>query len=110
MAQISPNKIQELQMLEQQLQSSLMQRQSLQVEYNECSNALKEISETKGDVFKVLGGIMIKTDKQSAQKELEIKQKELNMKLSAFDKQEKVLEEKISKLQKEVSSELSSKN
>ena len=60
-------KIQELQILEQNLQNLIMQKQSVQIELNESLNALEELKISDDEVYKVLGGIMIKADKNSPQ-------------------------------------------
>ncbi len=101
-------KIQELQIVEQAMQTSLMQKQSFQMECNEGMNALKEIKETKDEVYRILGGIMLKADKQILIKELEEKKKMLELKIQALEKQEKHLEEKLESLRKEISTAVSS--
>ena len=63
-------KIQELQSFEQSLQSILMQKQTFMLELNETENALNEISKSDEDIFKIIGQIMVKTDKSSVEKEL----------------------------------------
>ncbi|PIN92944.1 prefoldin subunit beta [Candidatus Pacearchaeota archaeon CG10_big_fil_rev_8_21_14_0_10_31_24] len=100
--QKTTQKIQELQLTEQNLQNFSLQKQSIQVEINEIVNALTEISKTKDDVFRVLGGIMIKANKEDLKKELEDKQKVLEIRINSFDKQEKMLEEKSQKLREEL--------
>ena len=61
-------RIQELQILEQNLQNLLMQKQAFQVELNEANNALGEVDKTEDEVYKVLGNVMIKTDKKVSTK------------------------------------------
>jgi len=100
------NKIQELQMIEQSLQAVIMQRQTLQFELNEASEALDELGSAKGDVFKVVGQIMIKAKKEDLKKDLESKKEIIDLKLKNFDKQEKSLKERLIKLRDEVMGEL----
>ena len=100
------NKIQELQMIEQSLQGVIMQRQTLQFELNEASEALDELGSAKGDVFKVVGQIMIKAKKEDLKKDLESKKEIIDLKLKNFDKQEKSLKERLIKLRDEVMGEL----
>ena len=52
-----------LQLLEQSLQQILMQKQSLHLEQNELSNALSELNKASDPVFRVIGSVMIKADK-----------------------------------------------
>ena len=96
------NKIQELQIIEQSLQGVIMQRQTLQFELNESSEALEELGSAKGDVFKVVGQIMIKAKKEDLKKDLESKKEIIDLKLKNFDKQEKTLKERLIKLRDEV--------
>ena len=96
-------KIQELQVLEQQTQSFLMEKQSLQVELNEMSNAVEEIKKTKDDVYQILGGIMLKADKTSLMQELEKKKKLTETHVTAIEKQEKLLNDKATSLREQIS-------
>lgn len=105
----STKKLQELQILEQNLQASVMQKQNIQLEKNEVENALEELSKTKDDVYKIVGGLMIKSDKESVKKDLEEKKKLIDAKMSSVDKQEKLIEEKAEELKKDLNSNLSKK-
>jgi toxin YoeB len=58
-------KIQEAQMLEQNFQQLLQQKQMFSMELNETDFALKELENAGEEVFKIVGGqIIIKTDKK----------------------------------------------
>ena len=98
--------IQELQSYEQTIQNIIMQKQSLQLELNEVNNALTELTNYNGDVFRILGGIMIKAEANKTKKELEENKKNLDMHLASFEKQEKDVTEKALKLRKEVMSKI----
>jgi len=109
---ISPEvnrKIQDLQVYEQNLQSLLMQRQSMQVELNEISNALEELSKSGDEVYKILGGIMIKSEKKSLIGELQEKKKISEIRIQSIEKQEKSLEENSESLRAEIQKSLSPK-
>ncbi|MEK6928635.1 MAG: prefoldin subunit beta [Nanoarchaeota archaeon] len=95
-------KIQELQILEQHLQGFLMDKQSFQIELNELLNALEEIKKTEDDVYKIIGGIMIKADKKELSKELDEKKKIFELRISSIEKQEKLIENKASYLRTEL--------
>ncbi len=95
-------KVQELQILEQQKQIFLMEKQSVQVELNEVNNASDELKKTDDEVYKILGGIMIKASKNILVQELNEKQRVLNIRISALEKQENLIEEKINKIRSEV--------
>jgi len=96
------NKIQEMQILEQNIQNLLMQKQAFDMELSETRGALGEIEKTKDDIFKLIGQLMIKADKNKVKEELSNKEKILNLRLSTIEKQETSLMEKLTSLQKEV--------
>lgn len=95
-------KIQELQSFEQTLSSLLMQKQAFQIELSETENASKEIVDSKDDVFKLVGNIMIKADKTSIEKELKQKQELLALRLKSLEKQETELGKQTEELREEV--------
>lgn len=94
--------IQELQILEQNLQNLIMQKQSVQIELSEIENALTDLKKSENEVYKVVGGIMIRSDKATLSAELEEKKKILGLRVSSIEKQEKILEEKSEKFKKEI--------
>lgn len=102
-------KIQELQVLEQNLQTFLVQKQAIQVELNEISNALADLKKSDGEVYKIVGGLMLKSDKDFLTKELEEKRKIFSLRISTVEKQEKILEEKAEKLKKEITETITKK-
>ena len=99
--------IQELQGIEHALQHISMQKQGVQVELNEAVNALNEIKKSKDDVYRVLGGIMVKADIPALSKELEEKKKVLEIRIQSIEKQEKETAEKSQKLRETVTKALS---
>ena len=96
------NKIQEMQFLEQNFQNLILQKQAFQMELSETNSALKEIEKAGDEVFKIIGQLMIKTDKSSTKKELEDKKKMLDLRVKAIEKQESSLKEQLDKLREEV--------
>lgn len=90
--------MQEMQMLEQNLQNILMQKQAFQMEFSETQASLKEIKESKGDVFKIVGQLMIKTDKDKMEKELVDKEKMIDLRIKTMEKQEETFSEQLTKL------------
>lgn len=89
-------------MLEQGLHSILMQKQAFQMELSETITALKEIEASKGDVFKIVGQLMIKSDKDRMSEELKNKEKLLEIRLKTLEKQENSLSEKLDSLREEI--------
>jgi len=95
-------KIQEMQMLEQNLQNILMQKQVFQLELSEASSALNEIGKSKSDVYKIIGQLMIKKDSKEIEEELKNKEKLLKLRLENLDKQETSMAEQADKLKEEI--------
>ncbi|MEM4625475.1 MAG: prefoldin subunit [Candidatus Pacearchaeota archaeon] len=99
-------KIQELQILEQNFQNVLMQKQSLQIELSEIDTALSEVQKSKGDIFRVLGQVMIKSTKEEVKKDLNEKKESLSSRISLIEKQEQSLREIIERIKGEVINKL----
>lgn len=99
----------EIRILEQNLSHLLMQKQALESELNEISNAKKEVSTSEDEVYKVLGSVMLRSTKEKVLKELEEKKKMAEMHLSSVEKQEKLIESKAEELRKEIIRENSGK-
>ena len=94
--------IQEMQILDQNLQNLLMQKQAFQMELSETQSALKEIAKSDEDVFKIIGQLMIKAEKKKIQEELTNKEKLIELRLKSIEKSETSLAEKVEELRKEV--------
>lgn len=98
--------IEELQVLEQHLHNFLAQKQMLQVDLQETSNALEELNKTKDEVYRILSGIMLKANKEILTKELEEKNRLLEIRISSIEKQEKLLEDKTKKLREKITNSM----
>jgi prefoldin beta subunit len=101
-------KIQELQMIEQTLQNVLYQSQTFQIEFNEAKSALEEVKKTNKDVYRIVGNIMISSKKEDIEKELEEKNKILDLRIKSLEKQEKMLRDKLDNLRKDLEKNLKS--
>mgnify|MGYP001568270725 CR=1 FL=1 len=99
-------KIQELKNYEQIFQNILIQKQTFQFELIETENALNEISESKDDIFKLIGNIMIKADKKKTEEDLKKRKDLLLLRLRSLESQEKDLTDKTEELKKEVTRKL----
>jgi len=95
-------KIQELQAYEQNFHNILVQKQAFQIELNETENAFSEISKSKNDVFKLVGNIMVKSDKEKLEKELSHKKDMLSLRLKSIEKQEEQLNNELEELRQDV--------
>jgi len=96
------DKIQEMQLLEQNLQNFLIQKQAFQLELSEIQNALSELNSSGEEVYKVIGQIMLKSNKKDIEKELKDKERVMDLRLKTIEKQEKAFVEKLEKLRDEV--------
>jgi len=100
--QETQKQIQELQLLEQNLQNVMMQKQSMQLEISEVDNALKELLKVKDEAYRIVGQIMIKASKEDLVKELKEKQELIGIRLKTLDTQEQSLEKDSEALRKNV--------
>jgi prefoldin beta subunit len=92
------NSVQEIQFLEQGLQNILYQKQAFQMELSEAQEALKELENSKDDVYKVIGQIMIKSEKEKIKAELQSKIKIFDLRMKNLEKQEVALTDRIEKI------------
>ena len=95
-------KIQEMQLLEQNLQNLLLQKQAFQMELSEAQSALKELENSGDEVFKIIGQLMIKTDKSKIKQELSNKEKILDLRIKNIGNQEGSLIKQLDVLREEV--------
>jgi len=94
-------KISRLQMLEQRLQTLIMQKQNFQSQGLETENALGEIDGAK-EAYKVVGNIMVSMDKEELKKDLTSKKEIFDLKIKNIEKEETKLREETKELQNEV--------
>ena len=95
-------KIARLQLLEQNLQNFLMQKQSLQTQLNEVSGAVEELKKSKGNVYKIVGNIMVLSEKNNLEKDLNSKKELIELRIKNLEKQEEKIREEATELQNEV--------
>ena len=95
-------KISEVQLVEQNIQNLLIQKQNFQVQFTEIDNALNELDKSDDEVYKIVSGLMIKTNKNKLKDELTSKREVIELRIKNIEKQESKLMEKISGLQKEI--------
>ena len=103
----SQKMLEQLQIVEQNLQNLLLQKQMFQLELIETDNALGELKKTKSeDIFKIVGSLMVKSNKVDLTKSLERKKELLNLRIKAIEKQEENLKNKLLETREEVLKEL----
>jgi prefoldin beta subunit len=95
-------KLQKMQFLEQNLQAVYMQKQTFQMEISETLSALGELEKTEEAVYKIVGQLMIKADKEKMIEELKEKEKLLKTRADSLQKQEEKLSDEVKKLRDEL--------
>jgi prefoldin beta subunit len=103
---VSQEKIQELQFIEQTLNNLIMQKNVFQMELSETESALNEIEKSGDEVFKVIGQLMIKTEKGKIKEDLANKRKLIELRLKNLEKQESSLSNKLEELRNQIMSEM----
>ncbi|MBT4804707.1 prefoldin subunit beta [Candidatus Woesearchaeota archaeon] len=98
-------KIQQLQLIQQNLQNVAMQKQQIQNQLLELNSALNELESTD-KAYKIVGKIMLSASKEDLVKDLNEKKEVADVRLKNFTKQEETLQKSIDDLQKEVMAEL----
>lgn len=94
--------IQEMQMLDQNLHNLLLQKQAFQMELSETQSAAREI-EKSGDVFKLIGDLLIKKESGPVKEELSNKEKLLELRMKSIEKQEDSISQRLEELRKKIS-------
>ncbi|MBI1935030.1 prefoldin subunit beta [Candidatus Woesearchaeota archaeon] len=94
-------KISQLQMFEQSLQSFLGQKQQFQIQLVETESALSELANTN-KAYKIVGNIMVEAGKDELKADLQSRKEMLEIRIRTMEKQEAQVREKASKLQSEI--------
>jgi len=94
-------KISQLQMFEQSLQTFLGQKQQFQVQLVEVESALNELENTE-KAYKIVGNIMVEADKKELKADMQSKKEMLELRIKTMERQETQVRDKASKLQSEI--------
>lgn len=97
--------IQKLQLLEQNTQGILMQRQQFSTQMIEIDSALKELS-LAPEAYKIVGNIMVLTSREELVKDLSEKKELVELRIKNLEKQELQLREKAQAVKDEVMKKL----
>jgi len=90
----------DLQNFQQQMQTVLIQKESLNLQSGEIEKALEELKKaTTEDVYKAVGPILIKSTKKDLEEELGEKKETLDLRLKSLQKQEDRLKERLKESQ-----------
>ena len=96
--------IADLQMQNQQLQTIMIQKQTLVLQNREIEKALEELETSGEDVYKQVGPILVKSTKEELKKELGEKKEENDLKVNMMAKQEEKVKEKMIEGQEKIRS------
>jgi len=102
------NMLAQLQQLQQQLQMVVTQKAHLENSLKETESAIQEIEKISDDtpIFKAVGTILVKTNKNEVLKELKEKKDTFEVRIKALERQEERLRERIQEMQKKIQSML----
>lgn len=96
------NKLATFQTMQQQLQMVAVQKQQLILDKAEAEEADKELASSKGDVYKSIGPILVKSGRDALSKELKEASSSADARISILEKQEQKLALRAQELQKEL--------
>lgn len=102
------NKLVRLQQLQEQLRLVLVQKQSAELELREVSRVAEEVSklEEKSSLYKSIGHVLLKTDRESVLNELNDRKEVLELRIKTLSRQEEYLSKQIEDLRRKVAEAL----
>ena len=93
----------QFQIMQQQLQNVLIQKESLRVNIMEIDRAVEELEKSKdGTAYKITGAIMVKKPAEDIKKDLEDTKEALNVRMTSLKKSEKQLTNRLNELQEKL--------
>ncbi len=98
-----------LQQLQQTLEIVVSEKQRIEAELVEINNAIEELGKTSEDsiVYKIVGRILIKTNKENLKNELMEKKEVMETRSKVLEKQEERTRAQLTTLQKDLQKSLS---
>lgn len=99
-------KINQIQLMEQNLQQILNQKQQFQGQLVEIDSALDELAKSE-DAYKIIGNIMVKVPKNDLTDELKEKKERVEVRIKSIEKQEAMIKTKSEELRKQVLDDMS---
>lgn len=96
--------ISRLQQLQQNLQAIMMQKQQIELEIVETERALEELSKTttSDSIYKAAGPLLIKSEKDTMEKELTEKKELANTRVMVLGKQEVRVKENLKEVENKI--------
>ena len=98
-------KIQKLQLYEQNLQQFLIQKQQLHSQLIEMESSLGELEKVE-TAYKIVGNVMISAKSEELKKDIQQKKEVVELRIKSLEKQESSIRDKTKKLQEEVLGEM----
>ncbi len=97
-----------LQQLQQTLQAVVAQKQQLEIEMSETDRALAELEKVTADtpVFKSIGSILVKADREGLLTDLKEKKELLNTRVTVLGRQEERTRERMKDIQQKLQEKL----
>ncbi|PIN76495.1 hypothetical protein COV17_02220 [Candidatus Woesearchaeota archaeon CG10_big_fil_rev_8_21_14_0_10_36_11] len=105
---MSSKNVAQLQVLKQNIESLLLQRQQLESHATELNSAITELSTTSVS-YKIIGKIMVASSKESLRTELKHKKEVIDIRIKNIIQQEDKLKQNIDDIQKEAVKEFQKK-
>jgi prefoldin beta subunit len=104
------NMIAQLQNVQQQLQMVMSQKIQLEASLKEVESAIQEVEKAGEDtpIFKSVGTVLVKSDKDSLLKEFKEKKDTIEIRIRTLSRQEEKLKERLQELQNKLKSMLGS--
>lgn len=103
------NQVMRFQELQEQLKAIILRRQQFELELKEVEAAYDEASNLSPDttIYKAVGALLFRTDKEKALKELSDRKEELDLRIKTLEKQELRLKQQLEELRKSISAYIS---
>jgi len=97
-----------LQQLQQTLQAVVAQKQQLEIDMTETDRALTELEKVTGEtpIYKSVGSILVKADKEALLAELKEKKELINTRVTVLGRQEERTRERIKEVQQKLQERL----
>jgi prefoldin beta subunit len=97
-----------LQQLQQTLQAVVSQKQQLEMDMTETDRAVAELEKIVGEtpVYKSVGSILVKADKQTLLSELKERKELLNTRVTVLGRQEERTRERVKDIQQKLQEKL----
>ena len=92
--------IENYQSMQQRLQIVMLQKQQLQMQSDELNHAIEELGKASGKVYRIVGPIVIQSNKDDMSKELQSRRADYTSKVELLEKQEERLKKNLMDLRK----------